>query len=81
MDRMVVTQSRCKQCGRGMAHCPQEAIAFSDTFTEAGYRPAQVDDEKCVKCGFCYILCPDRVFEIIGDPRSKSASRIEVVNG
>ena len=68
MDRIIVTQSRCKQCGLCAANCKQEALSFATAFTEAGYRPVQVDDEKCVKCGICYIMCPDRVFEIIGDP-------------
>jgi len=69
MDKIILTQSRCKQCGLCIANCKQEALSFSATFSEAGYRPVQVDDEKCVKCGICYIMCPDRVFEIIGEPK------------
>ncbi len=69
MDKIIVTQSRCKECGLCAAYCPQEAISFSDEFTPAGYRPVQVDDAKCVKCGMCYTMCPDRVFEIIGAPK------------
>lgn len=73
MDKIVLTQSRCKQCGLCVANCPQEAISFAAAFTEAGYRPAQVDDEKCIKCGICYTMCPDRVFEIIGAPKKARA--------
>ncbi|WP_297895768.1 4Fe-4S binding protein [uncultured Desulfovibrio sp.] len=65
MDKILITQSRCKQCGLCVANCPQEALSFAAVFTDAGYRPVQVDDEKCIKCGFCYITCPDRVFEIV----------------
>ena len=68
MDKILITQSRCKQCGLCVANCPQEALSFAAVFTDAGYRPVQVDDEKCIKCGFCYITCPDRVFEIVGGP-------------
>jgi len=73
MDRITVTQSRCKQCGLCVANCKQEALSFSATFTEAGYRPVQVDDAKCIKCGICYIVCPDRVFRIDGTSDKKVA--------
>lgn len=69
MDRIILTESRCKQCGICVANCPQEALSYGDSFNDAGYRPVQVNDEKCIKCGFCYVMCPDRVFEIIGAPK------------
>lgn len=75
MDRIIITQSRCKQCGLCVANCPKEALSFSAVFTDAGYRPVQVDDDKCVKCGTCYIMCPDRVFEIIGEPKKTAAGK------
>ncbi|MCK9239301.1 4Fe-4S binding protein [Desulfocurvus sp.] len=75
MDRIIVTQSRCKQCGLCVAHCKQEALSFSAVFTEAGYRPVQVDDAKCIKCGICYLVCPDRVFTIIGAPGGKASAK------
>ena len=73
MDSIILTQSRCKQCGLCVANCSQKALSFSAEFTEAGYRPVQVDNDKCIQCGICYIMCPDRVFEIVGSP-SKSAN-------
>ena len=76
MDKIVLTQSRCKQCGLCAANCPRQAISFAAVFTEAGYRPAQVDDAKCIKCGICYTMCPDRVFEIIGAPKKARAKSV-----
>ena len=58
MDRIVITQSRCKQCGLCVANCPKEALSFSAAYTDAGYRPVQVDDDKCIKCGTCFTKCP-----------------------
>ena len=29
-----------------------------------GYAVVQVDHEVCIRCGVCYTVCPDYVFEI-----------------
>jgi len=64
MDVITVKEERCKECGLCIAHCPNEAISFSDRLNSAGYRPVEVDDAKCIKCGICYTMCPDGVYEI-----------------
>lgn len=73
MDQIIVKGERCKQCSLCVAHCPNDAITFSETFNAAGYNFVVVDDTKCVKCGMCYTMCPDGVYEIIGD--SKTSGR------
>lgn len=64
MTKMVLHSERCKACRYCVEACPQNAILEADKFNKKGYRPVVVDEEKCVKCGSCYVICPDYVFEI-----------------
>lgn len=57
---------RCKECGLCIAHCPKEAISFSEEINSSGYRYSVIDDEKCIACGTCYTVCPDGVYEVLG---------------
>lgn len=41
----------CKGCGICINNCPTEAITFYDG-------KAQVDEEKCILCGYCASVCP-----------------------
>ena len=45
--------------------CPKKAIRFSGKLNRNGYNYIEVDDELCVKCGTCYTVCPDLVYEIV----------------
>jgi 2-oxoglutarate ferredoxin oxidoreductase subunit delta len=44
----------CKGCGICVAFCPTGALDKD----EAGY-PFVKDIEKCIRCGWCEIRCPD----------------------
>jgi 2-oxoglutarate ferredoxin oxidoreductase subunit delta len=59
--------SRCKECSLCVVNCPKNAITFSEEFNEFGYKTAEVDHEACIGCGICYTMCPDGVYEIIGE--------------
>jgi 2-oxoglutarate ferredoxin oxidoreductase subunit delta len=64
MSEMTVRPEVCKSCQYCISVCPKSAISLSDKSNAAGYQYAQVDKEKCIKCGMCYLICPDCVFEI-----------------
>ena len=70
MDTIIVKAERCKECSLCVANCPHEAISFSAQFNTAGYRHVVVNDAVCIKCGMCYIMCPDGVYEIKGEPKT-----------
>lgn len=44
--------------------CPKKAIKKSGTNNKKGYEVIEVDEQLCVACGTCYVVCPDYVFEI-----------------
>jgi len=67
---VLVKPERCKQCLLCWAHCPAKAIGYSEEFNANGYRPAEIDHGKCIRCGVCYTMCPDGVYEIPGSDGS-----------
>lgn len=52
--RMMVDQSDCEGCGTCKARCVSEAIYWNDNGL------AEINVEKCVRCGYCAPVCPVR---------------------
>lgn len=53
---VTVDKETCRSCGRCLAACPYQAIAFRPN--DAGGYYAQVDDALCKGCGNCISVCP-----------------------
>jgi 4Fe-4S ferredoxin len=52
----------CRKC---LEICPNEAISFfSAEHTWKSKKFLEIDDNKCIKCGACQIVCPQNVFEV-----------------
>lgn len=65
--QVLTRPQRCKQCGICVKRCPKKAIAFGSEINKAGYHYTIIDHESCIACGTCYMVCPDGVYEILGD--------------
>lgn len=65
MEKLKLNISKCKGCHLCVSVCPKGAITISKELNDKGYKPIQVDQEKCIQCGSCYKMCPDYVFEIL----------------
>ncbi|WP_130863281.1 4Fe-4S dicluster domain-containing protein [Bacilliculturomica massiliensis] len=63
--KVNVNESRCKECGLCIAHCPKEAIYLRSEVNSKGYRTVVVREDKCIGCGMCYLTCPDGVYQIL----------------
>lgn len=63
--KLVVHSERCKSCGYCVRDCPVKAIQPSGQLNREGYEYMRVDDSTCIRCGTCYVVCPDVVFELI----------------
>ena len=52
--RMMVDQSDCEGCGACKARCVSKSIFWNDNGL------AEINVEKCVRCGYCAPVCPVR---------------------
>lgn len=65
MEKMILHKESCKSCGYCKNVCAKKAIIMGDYINDKGYQTIDVIEEKCVKCGLCYVMCPEYVFEIL----------------
>ncbi|MCF0113789.1 MAG: 4Fe-4S binding protein [Erysipelotrichaceae bacterium] len=62
---VVFKPQKCKSCGLCISVCPMHIIGISDTVNLKGYKTAMMlDQEKCVGCTSCALMCPDGAIEI-----------------
>jgi len=65
LKKLVIYKNRCKACGFCIDQCPKDALSLGDEYNASGYAAVTVDDDECIRCGTCYRVCPDSVFELI----------------
>ena len=65
MGKIKLSTERCKGCFLCVSVCPVKALSPSGELGEKGYEIVKVDEEKCIQCGSCYLMCPDYVIEIL----------------
>lgn len=56
----------CKGCSLCISVCPMKILALDLTkVNQIGYNPAYcIDQEKCIACVNCAIMCPDSVITV-----------------
>ncbi len=67
MKKAVTDPENCKACTLCMQSCARGAISMTEEINSRGYKHIRVDEEKCIGCGVCYIVCPDAVFTIVSE--------------
>lgn len=71
MKKLILRTERCKFCEYCVRACPKGALVMSGMLNKDGYEYVRVDEQACICCGSCYIVCPDIVFEITEEEVSK----------
>ncbi|TSC97010.1 MAG: 4Fe-4S ferredoxin iron-sulfur binding domain-containing protein, partial [Candidatus Berkelbacteria bacterium Licking1014_2] len=61
----------CKSCATCIYRCPQKALHFSAKTNSifAGQPATEVDIKKCLGCGLCQQVCPERAIRVIKRPK------------
>lgn len=63
-DRYVqINQDKCKGCELCIDHCPNDLLQIGDSLNSKGYYPINIQDQDyCINCFKCIIICPDNAF-------------------
>ena len=66
MAKVTFNEDKCKGCGLCISVCPKQILVFQeDHFNSKGFHPASIiDQEKCITCLSCAIICPDCVIKV-----------------
>lgn len=57
--RVDITREWCKGCGICVDLCPKGALRF-----DRDQKAEWAEPDKCVRCGFCELRCPDLAIEL-----------------
>jgi 2-oxoglutarate ferredoxin oxidoreductase subunit delta len=58
--KVVIIADCCKGCGFCVEYCPRDVLELSRDFNKKGYHPpVPINEESCVNCHFCEIICPE----------------------
>lgn len=67
----------CKGCGLCIEFCPMKVFEKSKKLTKKGvHMPVPVNEEKCTKCRYCELICPDFAIHVeVEDEVKKRGNR------
>ncbi len=71
-----IIKDRCKGCGFCVEYCPKDVLEMSEDYNAKGYHTPRIkDEEACVSCGLCEMLCPD--FAIFVVSKEEKEAKVE----
>ncbi len=63
--KIDIFKAWCKSCGICVAFCPSGALAADEAGT-----PYVKDVQKCIRCGWCELRCPDFAISVSPKPET-----------
>lgn len=60
MQKIKIENEKCPQDHE----CPLVRICPSGAITQNGFAAPKVDQEKCIACGRCVMVCPHEAFSL-----------------
>jgi 2-oxoglutarate ferredoxin oxidoreductase subunit delta len=66
MAKINIIKDRCKSCQLCIAFCPKGLLKKSNKLNKLGVYPVIFtgEEDSCIGCSFCAIMCPDCCIEI-----------------
>jgi len=66
MAKVTFREDRCKGCGLCVKACPKKILVLDQSrINGKGYHPAAITDQNaCIACASCAIMCPDVVITV-----------------
>ena len=61
---LYINEELCKGCYICVDICPMDVYTPSETLNHKGVHIPIPDNEKCIKCNLCALMCPDQVISI-----------------
>ncbi len=66
--KVIVREEYCKGCGLCIEFCNKKVLAESQKLNKMGYHYAEtVNNDECVGCLICTLVCPDVVIEVYSE--------------
>ena len=59
LGKVHIVRNRCKGCGYCIKYCPREVLEVSDELNSKGYYFPQEDEDACLNCDLCELICPE----------------------
>lgn len=55
----------CKDCGYCVKFCPKQILKTGTVRNRRGhFYPELTDEEKCISCAICALMCPEGAIEV-----------------
>ena len=70
--RLMIDVELCKGCGFCVEFCPTGALELSSEFNKKGYHPPVVNEDDCLYCEICELICPEFSIYCVEDPDAGS---------
>ena len=69
MNKVSFKTDLCKGCGLCVDACPKKILSLAQSELNAkGYHPAvMTNQEACIACAMCALMCPDVVITVEKD--------------
>jgi 2-oxoglutarate ferredoxin oxidoreductase subunit delta len=58
--KIEIYKDLCKDCNICISFCPAKVLTRSEEINSRGFHfPKVVNEDKCIECKLCELLCPD----------------------